>query len=152
MEPPNPPPNTNMTPADPHVGLWAHSIAKIYSDAGLAISQPSAPSDFPPSLLTTFPALHQQVQYLHDHALYLPGDLHSGQQWIHPAPFPTVLCPHLQQLIHAPVQPPPPRPIHAGQFWHLSPPCRRTHNEPSMKSSRPRHRIALSVPASGSSQ
>ena len=30
--------------------------------------------------------------------------------------------------------------------------CRRTHNEPSMKFSRPRHRIALHVPASGSQQ
>ena len=29
-------------------------------------------------------------------------------------------------------------------------PCRRTHNEPSMKFFRPRHRIALHVPASGS--
>ena len=29
-------------------------------------------------------------------------------------------------------------------------PCRRTHNEPSMKFFRPRHRIALHVPACGS--
>ena len=29
-------------------------------------------------------------------------------------------------------------------------PCRRTHNEPSMKFFRPRHRIALHVPASDS--
>ena len=95
--------------------------SQIYLDAGLAISQPPAPNDAPSSLLTNFPELQQQSKALHDHALFLPGALHSGQRWIHPAQFPTVLCPHLQQLIHAPAQPPPPRPIHAGQFWHLSP-------------------------------
>jgi hypothetical protein len=35
--------NTIMTPTGPNGnGLWAHSIAKIYSDASLAISQPPA--------------------------------------------------------------------------------------------------------------
>ena len=47
---------TIMPPTGP-IGncLCAHSIAKIYSDAGLAISQPPAPSNRQISLLTTFP-------------------------------------------------------------------------------------------------
>ena len=59
--------NTITPPVDPNDNsLWAQSIAKIYSDAGLAISQPPAPSHTQLSLLATFPDLHQQAQHLHD--------------------------------------------------------------------------------------
>ena len=107
--------NTLAPPAGPN-DLWAKSIAKIYSDTGLAISQPPAPSNTHLSLLTTYPDLHQQAQHLHDHALYLPGDLHTGQHWIPVEQLPMALQPHLQPLLQGPAQPPPPRPIHAGQF------------------------------------
>ena len=51
--------NTITPRVGPNDHLWAQFIAKIYSDAGLAISQPPAPSNTHLSLLTTFPDLHQ---------------------------------------------------------------------------------------------
>ena len=50
-----------------------------------------------------------------------PWDLHTGQHWMPTDRFPMALQPHLQPLLQTPDQPPPPRPIHEGQFWHLSP-------------------------------
>ena len=54
-------------------------------------------------------------------SISLGTSLYSGRHWISPAQFSTALQPHLQPLLQAPAQPSLPRPIHAGQFWHLSP-------------------------------
>jgi hypothetical protein len=117
-------------PASPAYGsLWAHTIAKIYADSGLAICKPpTGQSTGPPSSITSCPPLAHSADQLHQHANTTLGDLHNGQQWILPNHFPAALRAHLQPLFHRPPQPAPDHLIHPGQFWHLSP---AIHQQPA---------------------
>ena len=61
--------------------LWAHTIAKIYADSGLAICKPpTANATGPSSIITSCPTLAPIADQLHQHALTMVGDLHTGQQ------------------------------------------------------------------------
>ena len=63
-----------------HGTLWAHTIAKIYADSGLAFCKP--PTDTlpgPPSITHIYPTLAPVADQLHQHALTTAGDLHTGQ-------------------------------------------------------------------------
>ena len=102
--------------------LWAHTIAKIYADSGLAICKPpTANATGTPSIITSCPTVAPIAEQLHQHAITMLGDLHTGQQWMTPDHLPAALRPQLQPILQGPTQPAPDRHIHSGQFWHLSP-------------------------------
>ena len=112
---PTPPPTSNGA-------LWAHTIAKIYADSELAICKPpTANATEPPSIITSCPTLTPLADQLHQHAITMLGDLHTGQQWMTPDHFPAALRPQLQLILQGLTQTAPARHIHSGQFWHLSP-------------------------------
>jgi len=103
--------------------LWAHTIAKIYADSGLAICKPpTAHATGPSSIINSCPTLAP-----HQHALTMVGDLHTGQQWMTPDHFPMAIRTQLHPILHGPPQPAPVRYLHPGQFWHLSPPALPQH-------------------------
>jgi len=105
-----------------HRTLWAHTIAKIYADSGLAICKPPTDTPIgPPSITHNYPTLTPVADQLHQHALTTVGDLHTGQGWMALNHFPEALQPHLQPVLQGPPQPNPDRSPHPGQFWHLSP-------------------------------
>ena len=105
-----------------HGTLWAHTIAKIYADSGLAICKPPAiHSHEPPSILSSCPTLAPVADQLHQHAINTVGDLHTEQDWMTLDHFPAALQTQLHPILQGPPQPTPVRPIHQRQFWHLSP-------------------------------
>ena len=86
---PTPPPTSNGA-------LWAHTIAKIYADSELAICKPpTANATGAPSIITSCPTLAPLAEQLHQHAITMLGDLHTGQQWMTPDHFPEALRPQL---------------------------------------------------------
>ena len=121
----NPQAATPLRPSSHPTGkgaLWAHTITKIYADSELAICKPPTPhATVTPSIITSCPTLAPSAEQLHQHAITMLGDLHTGQQWMPLDHFSTTLRPQLQPILQGPTQTAPDRPIHSGQFWHLSP-------------------------------
>jgi hypothetical protein len=102
--------------------LWAHHLIKLYADEDLALSQHHMDAHSQdPRLPHQHPETQQAAAQLHSHAIHTVGDLHTGKHWIPSEHLPATLRPYLQAILAQPNQPAPPRPIHPGQTWHVSP-------------------------------